>query len=362
MIISFVGDISLHGLNPEKIELDSSIINVFRGSDLIVGNLENPITTSIAKADQFFVHLKANEKAFNLLKYFDVLNLCNNHIFDFGAKGFNDTIKFLKTHKIKYFGAGKTIDEAQNPLKLFINEKGKFAFIGGILIPGPKWPKATKERPGTSNCKAYRKTIKKLKEQNFFIVYYAHWGYEYIKTPPPSVRKHAKKMIGYGVDLIVGTHPHVLQGYEKYKGKYIFYSLGNFIFSDSEIQVLATPDNYEKCKTTALLQVGINDQSDYNISLLPVEFSDQRICLSSGVKKDAIIKEIEEMSKIFYKPYFKYIKSYYSQTPEMLKQNARIRSRFPKDARQSLLRKIFSLKNITLQGLLNRIAYRVFIK
>jgi poly-gamma-glutamate synthesis protein (capsule biosynthesis protein) len=350
MKLALVGDISLHGLNPENIELDDQIISYFRQSDLIVGNLETPVTSSNTKTDLLPVHLKANNNAISFLKYFSVLSLCNNHIFDYGLEGFLDTFKLLDENQIKHFGAGRNLAEAVEPLKLTLDEDEKIAFISGT-----RWSNANKTSFGTASYKGHKSNIKKLKKEGYFIVYFPHWGYEYITIAPPDVRQHAKKMIDNGVDVIIGTHPHILQGYESYKGKHIFYSLGNFTFSSDIIKTLAPAESISSCHTTVILNLIIEKNNDYKFELAPVRFNNEKIELLSGVDKNFVNHYLEEISKIYYKSYTAYLREYYDQVPELVMQNIKIRNNFQNFHKQCLIRKLQLLKNITKQDVLNRL-------
>jgi hypothetical protein len=354
MKISFVGDISLQGLDQDKINLDQNVKNIFLNSDLTIGNLENPITTSDLKTDKTFVQLRTEGTSIKLLKKFNLLSLCNNHMFDYGIEGYTDTINFLDRNNILHFGAGLNKCNAQEPLKVEINAKNKVAFISGT-----RWNNATISNYGTAPYNGYKNIIKKLKQDNFFVIYYPHWGYEYIKTPPPDVRRHAHAMIDNGVDLIVGSHPHVLQGFEIYKQKYIFFSLGNFIFKNSIIENTASKENYSKCRTSAILQISINDDKTYDYKITPTSFNDDEIYTLNNQDSKTVTEYLSGISNILSQPYLKYLKKYYAQVPKLFENERRIYTNYPRKSKLSFREK---LKKITLQGLLNRLAFYFLIK
>ncbi len=92
--------------------------------------------------------------------------------------------------------------------------------------------------------------IEKLRHEVDFVILLPHWGYEFVHYPPYGVIKEARHFVSAGVDLIIGSHPHVIQGKEKYKGKWIFYSLGNFVFDmRMETTKLSVLLDYELCET-----------------------------------------------------------------------------------------------------------------
>lgn len=360
MIISIVGDISLHGINVNKFSFNSNIINAFSNSDVVCGNLENPITNSTDVAEHAIIDLKSSEVSIEYIKYFNVVSLCNNHIFDYKIDGFNDTVRFLKNNNISFFGAGKSQAEAQKAFVFKKDNNQKVAFIGGKLLPGPRWPDATKNQYGTSGNKGLKKIIQRLKDENYFVIYYPHWGYEYIKTPAPNLRKHAKKMINYGVDLIVGSHPHVLQGYEIYKNKYIFYSIGNFIFNVDDIKEFTVEKYFEQTTQSVILNLHIENNELVKFDLLPIKFSGESVYLAEGSERERIIEEIEQMSGVFKKNYFRYCYQYYSQTPAIQNQNSRVYLKFDSTRTHKKQSAIQKIRLMTLQGVLNRIAAKLF--
>lgn len=360
MVISVVGDISLHGIDEARFRIDPRIIDIFSHSSVVCGNLENPITNCEDVADHAIVSLKSSDRFLEILKHLKVVSLCNNHIFDFGINGYKDTVEYLKKTNINFFGAGNSQVEAQSPFIIKCDDNTRLAFIAGKLMTGPRWPDAKYNSCGTAGFHGYNKIIRELKEKNYFVVYYPHWGYEYIKTPPPNVRRHAKRMINMGVDLIIGSRPHVLQGFERYKNKYIFYSLGNFIFNVSDIEKLTISKYYQQTTQSMILNLFIKDNRLIKYDIIPVYFSADGVFLANP-KEDILIKEdIKQMSKIFSKGYFHYCYDYYSQTPEIQKQNQSIYSKFDSartNKRQSTIQKI---KLMSMQGLFNRIAARIF--
>ena len=162
-----------------------------------------------------------------------MVSLANNHIFDYGVEGFIDTVGFLKEQKIFYCGAGLNIKEASKPC---IIEKDNIKI--GIIACG--WDliqciPASVNSPGVNilNLENVLSQIKNIRKEVDLLITFIHWGYEFEIYPLPIHKNLARKMVDSGVDIIVGSHPHVVQGCEKYNNKFIFYSLGNFFFPDT---------------------------------------------------------------------------------------------------------------------------------
>ncbi|WP_042162875.1 CapA family protein [Paenibacillus gorillae] len=203
--------------------------------DLTAGNLEYPVTEGGTPADDKEFVFKGSPLALPALRDagFDVVNLANNHTLDHGVKGLFDTMSHLDEAGISHIGAGKDDIEAFTPV--IKESRGiKIAYIGlSRVVPKTSW-KADKNTPGvaeTYDTTRAKAAIAKAKEQADLVVVMVHWGKERVDTPEQYQRNFAREYIDSGADLVIGSHPHVLQGFEKYKGKWIAYSLGNFIFS-----------------------------------------------------------------------------------------------------------------------------------
>ncbi|SFE97671.1 poly-gamma-glutamate synthesis protein (capsule biosynthesis protein) [Paenibacillus catalpae] len=203
--------------------------------DLTAANLEYPVTSrGIPAEDKQFV-FKGDAGALPALKDsgIDIVSLANNHTLDQGVEGLLDTMSHLDKAGIKHMGAGKNDTEAFAPV---IKEAQgiKIAYIGvSRVVPTGDW-KADKNRAGVAETYDYTRTkaaIKKAKEKADLVVVMVHWGIEKAENPEQYQRDFARVYIDSGADLVIGSHPHVLQGFEQYKGKWIAYSLGNFIFS-----------------------------------------------------------------------------------------------------------------------------------
>lgn len=160
---------------------------------------------------------------------FNVATLANNHVMDFGLEGLDTTILQCKRVGIATVGAGLNLDEAFAPLDI-----GNCRIIS---VAENEFGAAGKDKAGIATVDRpieIYSLIKKGREAGKFVAVVAHGGTECIPIPPPYLRQRYKLWIEYGADLIVGNHPHVVQGFELYKNKPIFYSLGNFAFFNND--------------------------------------------------------------------------------------------------------------------------------
>ena len=207
-----------------------------RSSDLVFGNLETPITAGREISDREMI-FRSNPGTEQALKNagFSILSLANNHTPNFGESGLKDTFNYLKKADLDYIGAGENEIEANRPI--YREKKGiKFAFLAyNDLDVVPASYEASDQRAGTAfmNNEKMIKAVKAAKEKVDFVIVSMHAGIEYTGKPNSSQTNFAHAAIDAGADLVIGHHPHVVQTMEEYKGKYIFYSLGNFVFDQA---------------------------------------------------------------------------------------------------------------------------------
>ncbi|MCA0754675.1 CapA family protein [Paenibacillus sp. N4] len=203
--------------------------------DLTAGNLEYPVTKRGVPVTGTPYVFKGDPETLPSMRDagFDVLSLANNHAMDQGVEGMLDTIKHLDDTGIAHMGAGRNDKEAFAPV---IKEvRGiKVAYVGiSRVIPFVEW-KADKNVAGVAETYETTRAVKAIaeaKKQADIVVVMVHWGKERVDMPEPYQSDFARQYIDAGADLVIGSHPHVLQGFETYKGKWIAYSLGNFIFT-----------------------------------------------------------------------------------------------------------------------------------
>jgi len=204
--------------------------------NLVFGNLETPITSGRHILDNEMIFRSDPETAQTIKNAgISIVSLANNHTPNFDQAGLLDTFKYLDEAGIKYVGAGQNLDLANQPVYLEANNL-KFAFLAyndNDVIPSNY--EAGTNRAGTAfmHIDKMTETIKQIRPNVDFIIVSMHSGDEYQPTPNDSQIKFAHSAIDTGADLILGHHPHVVQTLEKYKNKYIVYSLGNFIFDQA---------------------------------------------------------------------------------------------------------------------------------
>jgi poly-gamma-glutamate capsule biosynthesis protein CapA/YwtB (metallophosphatase superfamily) len=224
--------ISKHGPDFPFVHVKEEVMK----SDFAFVNLESAVTLENDKDSNQIYNFKSNPESLIGLKNagFDMVSVANNHSMDFLQKGFLDTLDNLEKAGLLYVGGGLNAKEAYSAKSIILKGK-KVKFLAfSRFIPTGDWFAGT-NKPGIAQAydrKPVLDAIAHEREGADYVLTYIHWGVEMKNQPEKWQRDFARQMIDAGADAIVGSHVHVLQGFEFYKGKPIAYSIGNFLFPD----------------------------------------------------------------------------------------------------------------------------------
>ena len=266
-ILSFAGDMlftenTLSRYHQQGISsmFSEELLFSMTDADLFMINEEFPFSTRGEAAEDKQFTFRVDPSYVRIFQEIgvDVATVANNHALDFGVNAFTDSLDTLDQAGIARVGGGRTLSEAKAPVIRTVGDSTVGILGASRVIPVSSWA-AGNARPGMFT--AYDQApllneISDLSSQCDYTVVYLHWGIEKDEYPQEYQRKLAYACIDAGADLVVGSHPHVLQGFETYKGKLIAYSLGNFLFSNST-------------NPTVLLQVHIKKDGTLAASLIP---------------------------------------------------------------------------------------------
>jgi poly-gamma-glutamate capsule biosynthesis protein CapA/YwtB (metallophosphatase superfamily) len=211
---------------------DPVLSKLVMNADLAFANLECPVTkTRAACKDKKFV-FRADPASIKAIRKagFDMLSLANNHIMDYKEPGLSSTINYCLKSGMVYSGAGADITRAR---KAAILKRNGITY--GLLSYSMTYPKefwATSDSAGAAYGEENTviEDIQKAKKEADVVIVSFHWGAELADVPKAYQVKMAHTAIDSGADMVLGHHPHVPQPIEIYKGKPVFYSLGNYAF------------------------------------------------------------------------------------------------------------------------------------
>ena len=249
-------------LNENIAKKRSELLKLFDSADLVLGNLEGPITDSDRLNPGQIWNLKVPPVLGNLLSAFDGFSLANNHIFDFGLEGLTDTFDRLNEFGIKYCGAGKTSQEAGRPA-LFDLNGFQVSMIG---ITDRNWHPSGLSSPGAYTWRGQKTEdeIGVLAQNSDFVIVQIHQGYEFLNYPGPEELFAARKAIDAGADLVLGHHSHYLMGVIRRGKGAIAYGLGDFLLDKMHIP----EPSREKARQCAVFrfQIAKHEVLDWNIT------------------------------------------------------------------------------------------------
>ena len=231
-----VGDLMLEGGPMRAMQRGqdpfASFAPLFKSADVRVGNLECVVATvGLVEPDKPNTFRVPPSTLKYVRKHFDAVGLANNHSGDFGPKAFTQMVGLLKREGLGYYGGGLNLSEAHTPW--VVERKGvRIAFLGYNEFQ-PRNFEADHDRAGIawSEDEQVVRDIATARTQwrADVVIPIMHWGWEEAKANPRQ-RALARRMIDAGADAVIGGHPHQVQDTDVYKGKPIFYSLGNFVF------------------------------------------------------------------------------------------------------------------------------------
>lgn len=300
IVINAVGDIMLAG-NWKTAIRNTGYDAPFSGTaaelakgDINLANLESPIARRgsefIAKRYRF----RADPDLAPALARagFNLVTLANNHSMDFGGQALGETMGNLEAAGIDWIGAGANLAEARK-MALCSVKGTTIAFLGySLTLPAEFF--ASTRRPGTTPGweHVYEEDIARARQEADYVIVSFHWGREGSGLARPNQRAAAHKAIEAGADVVIGHHPHVLQGVERYKGGIIFYSLGNFAFASSS----------RTAEFGALVRLRLNGTAR-EAEILPLDVLNSRVHLQpqplSGEAADNVIKHLNNLSRPF---------------------------------------------------------------
>jgi poly-gamma-glutamate synthesis protein (capsule biosynthesis protein) len=264
------------------------IRDLIKSADVAIGNFEAPIEGFGEEINKVGPHLCQAKTTPAYLKKagFNVLSLANNHIYDYGQEGIEKTIEVLSDNNIAFVGGGRNFEEAYRPLIKNINNY-KIGIIAaadaefGCLLD-------CHNRGGYSwiNHPLVEQNIIKTKKEVDVLMLVAHVGAEEVDVPLPEWRKRFRHFCDLGVDIIIGHHPHVPQGYEHYNNSIIFYSLGNFYMNSP---------GFERSEDTSYsVLINIENKKWQEYEIIPHSKKDDKLLVQSTMEFDNQIRRLNQ--------------------------------------------------------------------
>lgn len=267
---------------------------ILQDADITFANLESPLGLPNSKFRRYGL-FAPNPEAVQGLKYagIDIVSLANNHACDCDKPVLVDTMTNLKENQILYSGAGANLEKARRPtiivkngLRIAFLSYCEFSFIWSKLHP---MFRATETAPGIIPLekKYLVEDVRRARKIADVVVVSLHFGREYVDYPTKFQMETAHLAVDNGAHLVLGHHPHCLQGIERYKSGVICYSLGNFVFDLKR----------EKTKTGMIFQCTLTPKGVKDIEILPVYITNSQPQPLEGTWKQSVLKKIDFISR-----------------------------------------------------------------
>lgn len=304
-VMTFAGDICFHdayanmyalsarGGNIENC-IGASLLAEMRGADICMVNNEFPYSDRGQPIEGKTFTFRSKPGNVKLLSQMgvDIVSLANNHAYDYGQDALLDSLDTLDGEGISRVGAGRNLEEAMAPVYFDINgtKIGILAATQIERLENPDTKGATENTPGVFRCfnetelSRLLEQIKQTKQQCDFLTVYIHWGTENTDELDWAQPYQAKLIAEAGADLIVGCHPHCLQGIDYMGDTPVIYSLGNFWFNSKEVD-------------TALLKVTVQGDKLESIQMLPALQKDCSTNALDGAEGEQVINYLQSLSE-----------------------------------------------------------------
>jgi len=260
-----------------------------KGADVLFGNLEVVVSRFDFDHDDFaHVQFRGQPESLEGLSGcgFDVVSVCSNHSMQHGSEAFEEMIDSLNDKRTEPIGAENPARGLKN-FSLIEQSGWRIGFLGYNFRPQqyfdapPQWKTPSREM--------IVEEIKAVRENLDCLVLSLHWGDEFVDYPSPEQVSMAHEFVENGADIIIGHHPHIIQGIESYKGGVIAYSLGNFVFDMWQ----------DYLRRTYILECELAEPGKVSCSITPVIINrNYQPELAGGAEAEAIRNHVERISEL----------------------------------------------------------------
>lgn len=270
--------------------ISPEILKRTNAADVFLLNHEYCISDRGEPLEGKYYTFRAEPKRMKLIEEMgtDIVSLANNHVYDYGAEALLDTAELLEKAGIAYVGGGRDIDEAKQPVYFIVNGV-KVGYVAASRAEKTRYtPQAEKDEPGVLlmyESEEFAGVIENASKECDYLIAYVHWGTEDSDRFEDYQHEQAEELLRSGADIIIGSHPHVLQGIEYIDGKPVVYSMGDFWFND-------------ETKYNGLLELKISGEGLLEMSFVPcrqTEYTTQY--LSEKGDQRELFDYLEERSK-----------------------------------------------------------------
>lgn len=271
--------------------IGQSLLEKMRGVDIMMVNNEFPYTNGGSPTEGKTYTFRARPETAAILNTMgvDIVGLANNHAYDYGQQSILDTFDALNNVGVSYAGAGRNIEEASHPVYYLTSNGMKIAIICATQIErtsNPDTRAATEDSAGVFRCmndELLLEKIREARERNAYVVVFIHWGTESTSEIDQYQRDQSKEIVEAGANLIIGSHPHVLQKIDYVDGVPVVFSMGNYIFNSKTLD-------------TCMVVTTLHKDGTVNLQFVPAIQSGCSVYEATGSEYTRILNEMASMS------------------------------------------------------------------
>jgi len=296
LTLAFVGDILLAGRVQQEIAREgpgapfAGVAAILRNADLAVGNLECPLSTRGRAVEKTYTFRASPDTAESLhAAGFEIVSLANNHSGDYGKPALLDTLAACQAHGVKTVGAGDSLKAAREPVLVSVGRPPQRVALLAYSNMQPTEFYASDSRAGTNPARVeeIKRDVAAARAGADIVVVLFHFGQERSPTPTKTQRLLAHAAADAGADLVIGHHPHVLQGLERYHHSLIAYSLGNFLF----------PSHRPETRETAILSFSRSPDGVSEVRITPCIITPAGPVVAEKKDRASILARLGKLSR-----------------------------------------------------------------
>lgn len=266
--------------------LFTDVLPMMKSADRVVLNLECALTVSENRIKKCGPHLKGHPDCAKAMKDAGVtdLALSNNHVFDFGIEGLEETVKALDKYGINYMGIGENDTDSRK--QYYVEKDG--VKIGFVNVCEHEYSYATEDRCGSNPFDPFltMHDIRETKKNCDYVIVLYHGGKEHTEYPSPRLLRLCREMVECGASVVLTQHSHCIGSYEEYEGGHILYGQGNFHFAH-------TPDVPENWYTSLVAEIDATKEG-LSIKFTPIVLEGAQISIAKGEKAEKIMADFEK--------------------------------------------------------------------
>jgi poly-gamma-glutamate synthesis protein (capsule biosynthesis protein) len=276
----------------------AAVVDVLGDADVTIANMEGTFTERGTQATKFYTFRTPPRHAMGLAQSgIDVVALGNNHTMDYGTVGLEDTLMALANAGLPYSGAGVSAAEARKPVVLKANGL-RLAFLSYNGVGEATFAGETTAGVARANVAWVREDVALALRAADLVIVSLHDGTEYQDAPSAAQQAFARAAIDAGAALVLGSHAHVFQGWQRYGDGVIVWGLGNFVF-DLDYDDLATlgPRPFQ----TAIVRFVLTKNGVESVEAIPVYIdpAENRPVIATGQQRGAIEERIERLNAAY---------------------------------------------------------------